>query len=67
MIDTTLTVDGQAWRVKAKSLQAAYNEIAHARVIGSVGSSTTIYNGGKTQLIAEVHKIDTEGKDIQPS
>jgi hypothetical protein len=71
MLETILTdANGQRWRVKAKSERDALNEIAHARVTGSVGSSTTIDEtrcGGTLELLADVHKIDADGNDVQPS
>lgn len=70
MIEDIITVHNQRWRVKAKSMNAALDEIAHANCTGSVGSSSTVDNtlcGGIKELIAEVHKIDAEGKDVKPS
>lgn len=70
MIETTIAVGNELWRIKAKNFKAALNEIAHARVIGSVGSRTEIDNtlcGGTKELLAEVHKVDADGKDIEPS
>lgn len=71
MIQFTVKMrDGTRWRAKANNVKAAFNEIAHARVTGSVGSMTmndSTRCGGKVELIAEVHKIDVDGNDIQPS
>lgn len=71
MIEDIVTdANGLRWRVKAKSMKAALNEIAHARCTGSVGSMTMNDNtrcGGKVELIAKVHKIDANGNDVQPS
>lgn len=66
----TTMCDGTRWRAKAKSLNAAFNEIAHARCTGSVGSSSMLDDtlcGGSVRLIAEVHKIDADGNDVKPS
>jgi hypothetical protein len=60
MIEGIITVDGQLWRVKAKNIKAALEEIALARATGSLGSSTTIDEslcGGTKELRAEVHKV----------
>lgn len=62
--------DGTRWRAKAKSVNAAFNEIAHARCTGSVGSTTMNDNtrcGGVVELIAEVHRLNDDGTDVQPS
>lgn len=62
--------DGTRWRAKAKSVNAAFNEIAHARCTGSVGSSTIVDStrcGGILELRAEVHKIDADGNDVMLS
>lgn len=70
MIIQTIDIGGHRWRVKAKSLSAAFDEIAHARVTGSVGSTSTLDNrlcGGGIELIAEVHKLDENGHDVVPS
>lgn len=70
MIEKTIEVNRQLWRVKAKNEEAALNEIAHARCTGSVGSSSYVDNrlvGGSISLIAEVHKINKDGSDVKPS
>lgn len=69
-IEQIVGVDGQRWRVKAKSMQAALNEIGHARCTGSVGSSTMVDEtrcGGTVYLVAEVHRLDADGNDVLPS
>lgn len=70
IVDQIIEVNGQKWRVKAKSMQAALNEIAMARCTGSVGSSSTrdeTLCGGGIELIAEVHRLDANGNDVVPS
>ena len=60
-----LTVHDQLWLVReAVSEQAALNEIAHARALGSIGSSTTSTGIDKTTtVVADVHRI----KLVEPS
>lgn len=70
MFKGILTVDGQNWRVEAKSEKAALNEIAMARVTGSIGSMSEVDNtrcGGTIELIAKVHRLDENGNDVVPS
>lgn len=70
LIDQIIEVNGQKWRAKAKNMQAALNEIAHARCTGSVGSSSTMDStlcGGGIELIAAVHRLDANGNDVVPS
>lgn len=69
-VEEILTVDGSKWRVKAKSMKAALNEIAMARCTGSVGSSSSVDSrlcGGGVELQAEVHRLDADGNDVRPS
>lgn len=70
MIEETLEVDGQKWRVKARSYKAALSEISFARCTGSVGSSSSVDKtliGGSVELIAEVYKLNDDGTDRKPS
>lgn len=70
MIEQVVEVGGCRWRVKAKSMNAAMNEIAHARCTGSVGSSSILDKtlcGGGIELIADVHRLDADGNDVRPS
>lgn len=70
MINQIVEVAGIKWRVKAKSMEAALNEIAMARCTGSVGSSSSVDKtlvGGGVELIAEVHRLNADGNDVVPS
>lgn len=62
--------DGSRWKVRqAISLKAALNEIAHARVTGSVGSSTIVDEtlcGGTKRAIADVIRIYKDGTEVKP-
>lgn len=69
MINRIIEVGGHRWRVEARDMQAALNEIGHARCIGSVGSRTIVDNsliGGGKELLASVHRLDANGKDEDP-
>jgi hypothetical protein len=69
-IEQIVEVGGQRWRVRAKSMKAALNEIAMATCMGSVGSTSHLDEtlcGGTVTLIAEVHRIDADGNDVRPS
>lgn len=69
-IEQIIEVGGHRWRVKAKSMKAALNEIGMARCTGSVGSSSYLDEtlcGGTVTLIAEVHRLDADGNDVVPS
>lgn len=69
--NVVLDVDGTKWLVReAKSHTAAVNEIAHARVTGSVGSKTTRDEtrvGGVEYVVADVHRLNDDGTEMQPS
>lgn len=70
MIEQIIDVDGVKWRIKAKNMSVALNEIAHARCTGSIGSTSRVDNtliGGCIELIADVHKLDANGNDVKPS
>lgn len=67
MIQCTMRVGNANWRARGKNLKAIWNEIAMARVTGSVGSSSMLLCGGSVQLIAEVHRLNADGSDVRPS
>ncbi len=70
MLEQIIEIGGCRWRVRAKTMKAALNEIAMARCTGSVGSSSHLDEtlcGGTVTLIAEVHRIDANGNDVRPS
>lgn len=70
MQNEIIEVDGQRWRVTAKSRQRALDEIAFARATGSVGSSTILDKtrvGGGKELLAEVRRVDADGNDVKAS
>jgi hypothetical protein len=55
--------NGQRWKVRdARSLDAALDQIALARVTGSIGGKTTC-NG---TLLADVVQINSDGSERQP-
>jgi len=55
--------NGQRWKVReARSLEAALDQIAFARVTGSIGGKTTI-NGTP---VADVVQINSDGSERQP-
>lgn len=55
--------NGQRWKVReARSLKDALDEIAHARVTGSIGGKTT-RNG---TLVADVVQINSDGSERRP-
>lgn len=69
-IEQIVEVGGCRWRVLAKTMKAALQEIAMARCTGSVGSSSYLDEtlcGGNVTLTAEVHLIDAYGNDVRPS
>jgi hypothetical protein len=66
MINQIIEVDGCRWRVNAKSMKDALNEIGMARSTGSTGSRTVVDStlcGGSIELKAEVQRLD----DPQPA
>jgi len=69
MFEGIINVNGTNWRVRAKNKGAALDEIAHASVTGSIGSTSEVDNtlcGGTIELIASVHKLDENGNDVKP-
>lgn len=59
----TLEVNGDKWKVRfATSHEAALGEIAHARVTGSIGGSTTV-NG---QPRSDVVRLNEDGSEAKP-
>jgi len=63
-----ITIDGTRWLCDAVSRQAALDEIAMARVTGSVGSQSVICRPGEPpDLIAKVHRINPDYSEVQPS
>lgn len=70
-----ITLDnGTRWRCEGVSRRAMLDEIAHARMTGSVGSrsyeSYAIGNGNHVwieKLIADVHLINSDYSDRKPS
>lgn len=60
--------DGSRWKVKAaRSLKAAINEIAHATVSGSVGSSSFMYPVNEPMyVIADVHRVNSDNTEQKP-
>lgn len=67
ILEVVTDSSGQRWRVEAVSMNAALNEIAHARVTGSVGGSSYNRTATGDKLIAKVHRVDDNGDDVQPS
>jgi len=67
--NVVLEVAGQRWLVtEAASEQAALNEIAMARVTGSVGSSSYHLDWETKQSVirAEVHRINSDDTKQKP-
>jgi hypothetical protein len=61
--NVTIEVDGQPWKVRdASNIEAAYDEVYHAKATGSIGGSTTV-NG---ELISDVVKLNEDGTERQP-
>jgi hypothetical protein len=61
---------GNRWRGVGVSLAAIWDSYAHACVSGSVGDSEWqdhSYIGGCKYLVAQTHRIDAEGRDVQPN
>ena len=55
--------NGQRWKVRdARSLNAALDQIAFARVTGSIGGKT--FDNGI--LVADVVQINSDGSERQP-
>lgn len=58
------------WAVhEAISVEAAYNAINHARVLGSIGSKDirdSTYVGGGVTVIADVHELNSDNTLRQP-
>lgn len=68
LVNEIIEVDGTRWIViEALSMEDALNEIAHARVTGSVGSSTDITGNNGTHVVANVHKLNADGSLTIPS
>lgn len=69
MIREIVEVNGARWRVEAKSMAAAQNEIALAICTGSVGSRSQVDStlcGGGVELLADVHRLDADDNDVRP-
>lgn len=68
--DVILEVGGRNWKVReAITEEAALDEIANARVMGSVGSKSTLnqtHMGGGISVIADVVQINSDGTERQP-
>lgn len=62
--------NGHRWKVKeAKSIKAACDEIAMARVAGSVGSSSYLDEtliGGEIKVIANVVRVHSDFTEQKP-
>ena len=70
MKNKIVEVGGMRWKIReAKTMDAALNAIAEARVSGSVGSKTIInkkYVGGGEEVIADVVRINSDDTELQP-
>lgn len=77
MKNEIITVDGSKWLVReAESMDAALDEIAMARVTGSVGGKSTVRDVsihewyGKTEgaerVIADVVRLNDDGTERKP-
>lgn len=71
MLNNIILTDssGNRWEVEqAVSEKAALNEIAFARVTGSVGSSSIVREvDGTERVLAIVHRLNEDGSRRQPS
>jgi len=70
----TVKQTGQRWRACGVNAAAIMDAYSHAAATGSVGQRDTVcdvdpvtYRAGPERLLAEVHRIDETGKDVQPS
>jgi hypothetical protein len=59
---------GDRWKVReAVSLKEALNEIAHAKVTGSVGSASYLAEAGRPQrCLANVVRLNSDNTERQP-
>lgn len=61
--------DGSRWKVReAMSLKKALGEIAHAKVLGSVGSKSVLnetYVGGGLTIQADVVQLNSDNTERQ--
>lgn len=56
------------WKVReAVSINAAYDEISHAMVLGSVGGKSTVSDGKKTIVLADVVRVNPDNSEVRPS
>ena len=63
-----LRVKGARWMViEATSIEAALNEIAWARVSGSVGGKSLHTFDGVTTLVSHVHRLNDDNTLRMPS
>ncbi len=63
-------VPQRRWKVReARSVEDAYNEIAHARVTGSIGGTSIenrTYIGGGITVIADVIEVNSDYTERKP-
>lgn len=67
MKNQILEIDGTRWLVReALSERHAFDAIAHARVMGSVGQKDTLNNVEGTVVMADIHQINSDNTLRQP-
>lgn len=60
-------VGDRRWKIRTcRSLTDALHEIAHARCLGSIGGSSTVYQDGAAEVVADVVQVNSDNTDRQP-